>query len=271
MKKSFIYPVIILVIIAIVLSSGCIDNKNNETNDEPNNDFDVNAYVLQDTINDTDDKTIVSKTYSFAYKGKSYVVNVNVPRYRLNNYKLNTYKLACGQRIFVQDEYLVDVVNQIKQQVKTDDRQLLAEVLIAFVQNSISYEKDINLHGKDEYWAYPVETLINGAGDCDCKGTLLTALLRTAGFDSLILMQEGHLTSIVSDVQPYNNKNSIVYIEYKGKQYDIIDGTGKNGVGYYYPESVADMMLRYSIYDETECHRYINMTLEHTIKYQKMV
>ena len=70
MKKSFIYPVIILVIIAIVLSSGCIDNKNNETNDEPNNDFDVNAYVLQDTINDTDDKTIVSKTYSFAYKGK---------------------------------------------------------------------------------------------------------------------------------------------------------------------------------------------------------
>ena len=111
------------------------------------------------------------------------------------------------------------MVNQIKQQVKTDDRQLLAEVLIAFVQNSISYEKDINLHGKDEYWAYPVETLINGVGDCDCKGTLLTALLRTAGFDALVLLQPNHLTSIVSDVQPYNNKNCITYVEYKGKQY----------------------------------------------------
>ncbi|MDD3069358.1 MAG: hypothetical protein PHR89_04095 [Bacilli bacterium] len=269
-EKSFIYPVIILVIIAIVLSSGCID-KNNYDTSLPNNDFDVNVYVLTDTINDTDDKTIVSKTYSFAYKGKSYVASVNVPRYRLDNYNLNTYRLADGQKNLVQDEYLVDFVNQIKQQVKTDDRQVLAEVLIAFVQNSISYEKDINLHGKDEYWAYPVETLINGAGDCDCKGTLLTALLRTAGFDALILMQENHLTSIVSDVQPYNNNNCIVYVEYKGKQYYIIDGTGKYGVGYYHPESVADMNLRYSIYDETECHRYINMTLAHTLEYKKIV
>jgi len=271
MKKSFIYPVIILVIIAIVLSSGCIDNKNNEINDEPNNDFDVNVYVLKDTINDTDDKTIVSKTYSFAYKGKSYVVNVNVPRYRLNNYKLNTYRLADGQRNFVQDEYLVDVVNQIKQQVQTDDRQLLAEVLIAFVQNSISYEYDINVYGQDEYWAYPVETLINGAGDCDCKGTLLTALLRTAGYDALVLIQTSHLTSIVSDVQPYNNNNCITYVEYKGKQYYIIDGTEKHGVGYYSQKHVADMNLRYLIYDETECNLYINKILDQTIIYQKMV
>ena len=271
MKKSFIYPVIILVIIAIVLSSGCIDNKNNETNNEPNNAFDVNVYVLTDTINDTDDQTIVSKTYSFAYKGKSYVINVNVPRYRLNNYKLNTYRLADGQRIFVQDEYLLDVVNQIKQQVRTDDKQLLAEVLIAFVQNSIKSDYDINVHGQDEYWAYPVETLINGAGDCDCKGILLTALLRTAGFDALILMQESHLTSIVSDVQPYNNKNCITYVDYKGKQYYIIDGTEKHGVGYYSQKHVADMILEYTIYDETECNVYINKILDQTIIYQKMV
>ena len=270
MKKSFIYPVIILVIIAIVLSSGCID-KNNYDTSLPNNDFDVNAYILKDTINDTDDKTIVSKIYSFAYQGKSYVVNVNVPRYRLNNYKLNTYKLAYGQRIFVQDEYLVDVVNQIKQQVKTDDRQLLAEVLISFVQNSISYEYDINLHGKDEYWAYPVETLINGAGDCDCKGILLTALLRTAGYDALVLLQTSHLTSIVSDVQPYNNKNCITYVDYKGKQYYIIDATEKHGVGYYSQKHVADMILEYTIIDETECNVYINKTLDQTIIYQKMV
>ena len=266
MKKSFIYPVIILVIITIVLSSGCID-KNNYDSSLPNNKFDVNVYVLTDTINDTDDKTIVSKTYSFAYKGKSYVINVNVPRYRLNNYKLNTYRIADVQKCFVQDDYLVDVVNQVKQQVRTDDRQLLAEVLITFVQNSIKSDYDINVHGQDEYWAYPVETLINGAGDCDCKGTLLTALLRTAGFDALVLIQSNHLTSIVSDVQPYNNKNCITYVEHNGKQYYIIDGTGKNGVGYYYPESVADMSIYYTIYDETECNVYINNILDQNIKY----
>ena len=76
---------------------------------------------------------------------------------------------------------------------------------------------------------------------------------------------------IVSDVQPYNNNNCITYVDYKGKQYYIIDGTGKNGVGYYSQKSVADMSIYYTIYDETECHKYVNMTLENTIKYQKMV
>ncbi len=269
MKKIMFLLAIALIVIATVLGAGCI-NKNEQQEEVPiEKEYDTSVYDLKDEVKDTDDKTIVTRTYSFEYKGNTYTVEVNVPQYRLNNYKANTYKLYNYQRGFVKDVYLKDVVEQITNQANTDDRQELAKLLIYFVKSSISYGYDINVHGQEDYWAYPVETLINGKGDCDCYGNLMTALLRTAGYDAITIYHKAgnisHVATLVSDIEPYMPKDFIpsddwdktyYTIEYKDKSYYYLDSSGTLGVGY--ATSRDDIKQWYSIYDETYVSVYEN-------------
>ncbi len=269
---------ITFIVIATVFNAGCIgeDVFSNSSQNKTNNEFDTSVYTLVDEVKDTDDQTIVSKTLSFTYEGKIYTVNVNVPQYRLNNYKANTYKLHDYQRGFAKDVYLEDVIQQLTNQANTNDRQELAKFLISFVQNAISYETDMNAHSQSDYWAYPVETLIYG-GDCDCKATLMTAVLRTAGYDAITLLQDIHLATLVSDIRPYtgmytpnsNSYNFDVMLSYNDKEYYVVDATGIYGVGCYSKELTERLNEYYTIYDQTEGNVYIDGEWYQKVVYKK--
>jgi len=57
---------------------------------------------------------------------------------------------------------------------------------------NISYVTDLESTGRDEYWRYPIETLADQVGDCEDFAVLLCALLRRAGFRSLLVLMPGH-------------------------------------------------------------------------------
>lgn len=61
---------------------------------------------------------------------------------------------------------------------------------IAFVQgpNSIPYKSDRETTGIDEYWRYPLETLVDQAGDCECKSILAATIFQVLGTAALFLL-----------------------------------------------------------------------------------
>lgn len=72
------------------------------------------------------------------------------------------------------------------------DRATLASRLLAFVQREIAYVGDEASTGYPEYGRFPLQTLVEGRGDCECKAILCCALLSYCGLDSALIIEDGH-------------------------------------------------------------------------------
>lgn len=90
-----------------------------------------------------------------------------------------------------------------------------ATFLINFCQSrgrngdsNMKYLNDSDIHGTDEYWNYPVETLYFMGGDCEDTSILTAALLTAAGFDSGIALLPGHAMAIIG-MKPAGTKSAI--------------------------------------------------------------
>lgn len=60
--------------------------------------------------------------------------------------------------------------------------------------NKLTYEfsSDYMIYGSDEYWAFPTQTLMQGAGDCEDTSFLAAALFKAAGLDAAVAIIPGH-------------------------------------------------------------------------------
>ena len=89
-----------------------------------------------------------------------------------------------------------------------EDDYYYSSFILTFVQYAISYypedfpneiilEKEIGsderIYGIEEYWAFPTETLIQGAGDCEDTSFLCAALFLAAELDTALVMLPGHI------------------------------------------------------------------------------
>ncbi len=73
-----------------------------------------------------------------------------------------------------------------------------ANFLSAFVNKVILYKSDDAVHGQEEYWNYPLQTLVLGKGDCEDTSILLAALFHAAGYKSAVVLVPGHAMAAVS-------------------------------------------------------------------------
>ena len=72
------------------------------------------------------------------------------------------------------------------------DREALFEV-VAFVQSiPYQYDKDSKAKAAD-YAKYPIETLMEGAGDCEDSSILLATMLKELGYGVAIIYYPGHI------------------------------------------------------------------------------
>ncbi len=108
------------------------------------------------------------------------------------------------------------------------------------------------------YTKYPLETLVEGSGDCDNVATLLASILRAGGLDTIVLLvvvqttegEGGHamvavaLPSPPTDVVRYGQRY-YWYYEYKGKRYYPAEATWmKPGdSAYIHPASPSAFMV----------------------------
>lgn len=91
---------------------------------------------------------------------------------------------------------------------------------LSFVQ-SLPYAYDSDSKEEDEYVRYPVETLVDGCGDCEDKVALLAAILHEMGVDFILLVLPEHMAIGVNCEEAEANS----YLMFRNKKYYYLETT----------------------------------------------
>jgi hypothetical protein len=141
------------------------------------------------------------KSFAWDYNGKHWTWNLSIPVDLYNAYKsvpvsTRTQNGPAGydmmtttQEPFIQN--LAAKLNDTATQLKYNSYDT-ENFVLAFVQ-SIPYSLDFNTTGYEEYPRFPIETLVDQTGDCDCKAILYATLTLTLGYDAVFINPTDHL------------------------------------------------------------------------------
>ncbi|MDR0508473.1 MAG: zinc-ribbon domain-containing protein [Candidatus Methanoplasma sp.] len=126
-----------------------------------------------------------------------------------------------------------------------------ASFVLAFVQicfdyppNSILMDADKYQYGQKEYFAYPLETIFHGMGDCEDMSILAASLFKILGYKAGIVILPGHALAAVGLEG---------YMPEPKDSYEII-AQSINGVIYYACEVTADSVQEIGLIDVVDCN-----------------
>ena len=145
----------------------------------------------------------------------------------------------------VQDPYISQIAEYILSVTEGKSEQYRANVLLAFVQN-IEYVYDSDIHGTEEYWQFPLETLFLGSGDCEDTSILFCAIASAMGYDSAMLLFDGHMAAgiAVDGFRATRSYSSVIYRGANGWTLDTEnDGVTTKTVFYYGETTTTGWLL----------------------------
>jgi len=116
---------------------------------------------------------------------------------------------------------IVDLVKEMSKGEHFSDLQM-ANFILRFVQEGLTYTSDSSGKGMDGYWKYPFETLFNTIGDCEDKTILYASLMKAMGYDVALLLYGNHMAAGIG--MPSGTP---------GKCYEV------GGINYYYCETTV--------------------------------
>lgn len=98
--------------------------------------------------------------------------------------------------------------------------------VLAFAQQCVKYTQDLSPEGEPvEYPKYPIESLVEEAGDCEDQAILAAGVLKRMGIDVALLFCPGHVALGVAGAEGLPGS----YVE-----------DARTGVNYFYGETTAD-------------------------------
>lgn len=189
----------------------------------------------------------VEREYNWRYKGENYAAKVT---FGYDEYRFYKEMKPYGRDVvrytntvsFV--TYLDPAVTGLAESLReayggTKDMtgQDFASFVLGFVQICFDYppysnlmEADMYVYGKDEYFAYPLETIFYGMGDCEDTSILCAALFKALGYDAAVLVVPGHALAAVGlsgyTPEPYSESRfEIISQEIKGVTYYACETT----------------------------------------------
>ena len=139
------------------------------------------------------------KTYTWNYNFKSYSFNVDIPIERYSYYKTldvdRSPSSASEMASFVtaDDVIVMEIANQLTTTAQryTYDYYEIADFSLRFVQN-LKYTYDNYTTPTNEYWRFPVETLVDETGDCEDTSVLYASIMEAMGYDAVLILIPGH-------------------------------------------------------------------------------
>jgi len=133
----------------------------------------------------------------------------------------------------VQDKYLTSIASYISSVTQGKSQQYVANIIL-FMTQYLEYEYDDDIHGEDEYWQYPLETLFLGSGDCEDTTTLFCAVAGSMGLDTCMFIFNNHAAGGVrlSEFTPGTADEKLL-ADFHG--WEIGDG----GILFYYAETTS--------------------------------
>ena len=91
-----------------------------------------------------------------------------------------------------------------------------AQIALNFTQCAVEYADDRDTYNAREHWAFPIETLYIGKGDCEDKAFLYCSILLAMGLDAVLIDEENHI-GVGLSIEPWIPNPYT--IEYAGKSY----------------------------------------------------
>jgi len=169
----------------------------------------------------------VDRQYAWEYSGRTWTLRHTFPLDAYNRFRLlprvSTYT-AYGEYIVDpgDDETLASLIAELEDMAISAGLNVWEKLnlIIAFVQ-SFRYVAE-----EGEYPRYPIETLVDGCGDCEDLALLTAAILRQIGFGVVLLAftEEMHM-AVGIRVLPPEPCNAQTY-EWEGDVYYYLETTG---------------------------------------------
>jgi len=125
------------------------------------------------------------------------------------------------------DPEVIEVASHVRSTTINNGFSNYIEILntISFVQEAIEYKSDKETMGVEEYWRFPIETLYDKVGDCECKSILAAALLKALNRNILFVLFPKHVGLAIEGETSF--PSMFEFIEYKGKFYYYCELTAK--------------------------------------------
>jgi Predicted periplasmic protein len=173
-----------------------------------------------------------NQTYTWKHDGYESEYFIGIPKEYYDYYKSQPHSSRKFENYALSDKdrpVLRQMVATFKEQGDkrnyTDDQNVMN--IIAFIQD-MPYTSDYITTGYDEYPRYPIETLVDGGGDCEDSAILAAALLSEMGYGTVLLEFPNHLALGVAGGEGIIGS----YYEYKGVKYYYVETTASGyGIG----------------------------------------
>ena len=179
----------------------------------------------------------IDKTYEFHFNNKKYEISLSIPNHkyvwyqnrlvnrspqRLNNKQAMADFVTKNDAVIAQ---LADTLDSIVVDEGFDEVQRL-NFMLNFVQSIVDYQDDNETAGCEEYWRYPVETLVEERGDCEDSSLLFASIMENIDVDSVLLFyvldeNNGHLATAVYSKEDIAGST----VEYDQKTYYYCETT----------------------------------------------
>ena len=141
---------------------------------------------------------VLEKLYTWEWDGVERSITITVPEQLYTYYSEKERYQTTDYRGYIlhpmDDQYveallyefnLIQVDEGLSEEDKTD-------LIISFIQN-MDYTLDPDSKGLTEYPRFPVETLVDGGGDCEDTGILMASLLDVMGYNVSLILLPDHL------------------------------------------------------------------------------
>jgi hypothetical protein len=165
---------------------------------------------------------LMRREYSFAFDGAPQSISIDLSTSAYLHYR--TRQRTWDYGTYTQEEAEFPVIASFAAQL-SDAGDVLGlnewdkvRFALAFVQH-MKYDPD----ERGEYPRYPIETLVDGGGDCEDTAILLAAILDAWGLDCVLLSPPGHMALGLA-VQGIEG----VFYPFKERKYYYVETTGKN-------------------------------------------
>ncbi len=182
---------------------------------------------------------VLTKTYTWKYGLSEWTWELKIYQSSYDYYKRLPRPPTRNYSVYVthpsDDQYINKLAEKIRDVGKEAGYSEFDTVSLtaAFVQ-SLEYTSDSVTTGFDEYPRYPVETLVDGGGDCEDTAILTAALIKALGYE-VILIRFGDFpdgTSHLGVGISCNEKTPGTRWEYQGRHYYYLETTGSGwGIG----------------------------------------
>ncbi|RME31142.1 hypothetical protein D6789_03695 [Candidatus Woesearchaeota archaeon] len=132
-------------------------------------------------------------------------------------YRSKPRSASWGEYLHTDKEYIITLAHDIVADA-TEEGVSSLEAIIRFIHD-LSYVRDVNL-GYDEYPKYPIETLVEGTGDCEDTSILMASLLSAINLEPVLLLSKDHMAV---GIPCESTEGSVLY---EGRRYCYLETTG---------------------------------------------